>query len=81
VAGGVSGDYTWAGCARSCIEKAGGLVNLVGLAKRMGVSKSTAHWHANRDDFPAPLHYEGQSGPVKLWLAGEVDAYMERRRG
>ena len=65
--------------ARGHLNGMGGLVNLNGVAKRMGVVKSTAYWHVSRPDFPAPVHYEGSKGEVRLWFVAEVDAYMAAR--
>jgi hypothetical protein len=66
--------------AREGIAGAGGLVNLVGLAKHWGCSKSTAFWWTQRDGFPEAIRYEGQAGAVKMWLVAEVDAFREAYR-
>ncbi len=62
---------------RKEIEKAGGLFNQAGLAKRWGVSKQAVAKHVRKPDFPAPVAVEGDG---EVWFGMEADAWRATTR-
>lgn len=61
---------------RRAIDAAGGLVAQAGIARRWGITRSTANQLCASDDFPAPVATIGRSA---VYAAGEVDAWRARR--
>lgn len=67
--------------AHTAVQAAGGVVTAAGLRRRWELSRQRVYQLTMLPDFPDPLPAaEEGGGEPRVWLAGEVDAWLAARK-